>query len=1027
MDQANIVEKLESRFGTVLEVRPGVFKANEIFDGRNYAVRYFQLNADVFDIAGRLNEYQEELMAETYFDPEIPADLRWNHYLYLLTDVGSAGSSQELRSVKAQIEGDRAYSRKIILTESEFEEMLSEEQGEASPGFPLDVSNQWVRNLDECGLSFILDDQISVPKSVRLIKEGHQQKFVPSPDFAELSRSESAADSSFLDTLEIEYFRSHPSEKKFDFGAVNLIFGANGVGKTSLLEAIEYLYCGDNKRSGEAQEGIAVRGRFLESDDLMVTSSSTKPAILRARNAHWYSKIDVRKSTLTESFGKFNFLDTDAAVHLSTANDSDERLKNDITRLLLGTEVEKLSNKLSRVGEKIKEEIRFSGKSLEVDHEQLKTVKERFESELNSPKKSDGIFSDLCQVLKKCGWLDLPKTKTLSVDLRGALRSASLAAREIETRSSEEVKLKPGLVSEMIVEHELNLKEAENLSKQIKKLLFDENDVRRQEENLKLGVSRIKRLTDYLKTGYIKIRSEKSVLSNKIEYMRKKLSLVDAKFIELPEGFNLDTELDGAYQSSLDKIDEFRDRVASLAGEVRRIESTMESVTVLKQRLLSAASELISNTLDPEHCPLCRTRFEAGELEKRMEKKLNNVEEQVLLDVQNRLDNASQSLAKEEHLSSVLSKIKNFVEPQLHLTTRQAFKALEDTVLALERAEMDLSGIEEDLKYLEEKGLSESDLHKLLFESDLEALPNHTELVSMHSSLENSLEQNFARQAKLKTDLSVAREKISKLTDMPTDTEENSQDSKIQHLRDRVSSLSLLHSSMIALDSVLDNFRSIGKASLKQQLEQAKDLAEHLELAVKSEHHSDQTVRQLKDEISTLEARIETEEKARRSLIDTESLIEDMVSQVKEGTLSDQVLRSNAADISTIFSTIHSPNEFKLDVSSRGSLNLIRAESNNQVSLMQMSTGQRAAYALSLFLSMNKSLVAGPPVILMDDPIAHVDDLNILSFLDHLRDIAISGSRQIFLATADAKLAGLFRQKFRFMGETAFREFKLSR
>ena len=92
-----------------------------------------------------------------------------------------------------------------------------------------------------------------------------------------------------------------------------------------------------------------------------------------------------------------------------------------------------------------------------------------------------------------------------------------------------------------------------------------------------------------------------------------------------------------------------------------------------------------------------------------------------------------------------------------------------------------------------------------------------------------------------------------------------------------------------------------------------------------------------------------------------------------------------------------------------------------------MSTGQRAAYALSLFLSMNKSLVAGPPVILMDDPIAHIDDLNILSFLDHLRDIAINGSRQIFLATADAKLAGLFRQKFRFMGEDGFREFKLAR
>tara|TARA_R110001583_G_scaffold24480_12_gene89325 strand:- start:1651 stop:4734 length:3084 start_codon:yes stop_codon:yes gene_type:complete len=1027
MDQASIVDRLESRFGSVEEVRPGVLQANEMFEGRKYAVRYFQLHADVFDIAKRLNQYQEDLMGETYFAPEVPGDLRWNHYLYLLIDVDSVDSSKELRSAKAQIEGDRAYSRKMVLTENEFEKMLSEEPVEVSSGLPLDVSNQWVRNLDERGLSFILDDQISAPQSARLIKEGHEEKFVPSSDLAELSEPESAAGRRFLDTLEIESFRSHPSEKTFKFGAVNLIFGANGVGKTSLLEAIEYLYCGENKRNGEVQKGITVRGKFIGSDEPVVTSSSTKAATLRARNAHWYSKIDVRKSTLMESFGKFNFLDTDAAVHLSTANDSDDRLKNDIARLLLGTEVEKLSNKLSRVGEKLKEEIRYSDKTLDLDHKQLETVKARLESESNAPQISDGIFSDLCQILKNCRWLAIPKSKSSSADLREALRSASLAAKEIETMPSEEVNLEPGLISEMIVEHELNLEEAENLSKQIKKFMFDENDARRQEENLRAGVSRIKSLTEYARSGYTKKRSDKSALRDRLENMREKLSLVDFEFAGLPEELDLEIELPKAYQSSLEKVDELRGRVTSLSGEVRTIESTMESVTVLKQRLLSAASELISSTRDPEHCPLCRTRFEAEELEKRMGSKLNSVEEKVLLDAHNRLNNASKSLAKEEHLSSMLKKLMKFVEPQLHLTTRQAVKVLEETASALGQAEKDLSRLEEDLKYLEEKGLSESDLHKLLFESELEALPNLENLTSMLGSLEDSLEKNFAYQEKIRTDLSAAREKISKLTDMPTDSEEDLQNLKIRHLRERVSSLNLLHSSVIALDSVLDDFRSIEKASLNQKLEQAKGLAERLELAVKSELHSDQTVRKLKDEISTLDSRLKIEESARSRLIETESLIEDMVSQVKEGTLSDQVLRSNAADIGNIFSTIHAPNEFKVDVSSGGSLNLTRVGSNNHVSLMQMSTGQRAAYALSLFLSMNKSLLAGPPVILMDDPIAHVDDLNMLSFLDHLRDIAISGSRQIFLATADAKLAGLFRQKFRFLGESAFREFKLSR
>ena len=65
--------------------------------------------------------------------------------------------------------------------------------------------------------------------------------------------------------------------------------------------------------------------------------------------------------------------------------------------------------------------------------------------------------------------------------------------------------------------------------------------------------------------------------------------------------------------------------------------------------------------------------------------------------------------------------------------------------------------------------------------------------------------------------------------------------------------------------------------------------------------------------------------------------------------------------------------------------------------------------------------------MLLDDPIAHIDDLNILSFLDYLRYIVVRGSRQIFFATADEKLTGLFRQKFQFMGQEKYREIELSR
>jgi len=77
----------------------------------------------------------------------------------------------------------------------------------------------------------------------------------------------------------------------------------------------------------------------------------------------------------------------------------------------------------------------------------------------------------------------------------------------------------------------------------------------------------------------------------------------------------------------------------------------------------------------------------------------------------------------------------------------------------------------------------------------------------------------------------------------------------------------------------------------------------------------------------------------------------------------------------------------------------------SEASLSEISSGQRAAFALSIFLAQNAQLTLAPPVILMNDPIAHVDDLNSLSFLDYLREIALTNQRQIFFATADDKLA----------------------
>jgi DNA repair exonuclease SbcCD ATPase subunit len=139
----------------------------------------------------------------------------------------------------------------------------------------------------------------------------------------------------------------------------------------------------------------------------------------------------------------------------------------------------------------------------------------------------------------------------------------------------------------------------------------------------------------------------------------------------------------------------------------------------------------------------------------------------------------------------------------------------------------------------------------------------------------------------------------------------------------------------------------------------------------------------------------------------------------------DSALQQNRVAVESIFSRIHSPAEFR----GLGSTwtKLVRKTDDIEAKLTEISAGQRAAFALSVFLAQNAQLTVAPPVILIDDPIAHVDDLNSLSFLDYLRELALTGRRQIYFATANDKLATLFERKFDFLGEERFRRFDLRR
>ena len=251
-------------------------------------------------------------------------------------------------------------------------------------------------------LAFVIDDSLQVPAVVRKIELGKPTGLSTLPSTPQLTDAELDAASYFLTSLEVQGFRPHPSQHKFTFGDVNLIAGGNGTGKTSLLEAIEFLFCGLNKRGGRILSRTAISGRIGPSH-LLSTQSTIAKNRLRARHLAWYSKAELRKVTLHDSFSKFNFLDTDAAVRLSVETSSDQ-IGKDLAQLLLGTEAVKTVDRFRRVLREISSTKKVTSKEAATQELLSREAKRRADELRQAPQQSDQLFQKLRDTLARLGW-----------------------------------------------------------------------------------------------------------------------------------------------------------------------------------------------------------------------------------------------------------------------------------------------------------------------------------------------------------------------------------------------------------------------------------------------------------------------------------------------------------------------------------------------------------------------------------------------------------------------------------------------
>lgn len=1014
---------LRGRYPDLEDVGSGVFRGVDRFGAREYAIRYFDLNDRLATTAASLKHYQEEVLSQMYFSNQVATDLRWSHYLYFVTSEEEA-SRGEFSRLKATVEADREYARKQVIREGDIPTLLAKGNPAAPTGtMPVDLATTWSQTLEQHGLGFILDDDISVPDAVRRIVAGSKDKAARPISPMLLLPTEKAAAGHFLKRLTIKGFRPQPEQKDHPLGRVNLIVGSNGVGKTSLLEAIEFAYCGRNRRSSVLLDPTSVTLELAGATEML--SSTTDAVRLRARHSNWYAKTELKKVSIHDSFGKFNFLDTDAAVNLSVSASSDQ-IGADVTRLVLGAAAESLADRLRRVVEQVRDELKGLRRDNET-HLQLKAAAStRVDAIQNAPKLSDSLFLELLTAVKRLGWLQPPEDKAGIAALREMLQEAVSATELLRHSSVDVLHSDPQSALQLLANLNEEAGKASALDDRAKAARLEQSKAQRVTQTAADRMAAVEALLPYARTDFAQLAKQVRERHDSFRARAARLAPVVSDVGANVAEHLLDQSVEAALSSVRSRAQELQRQSTAARGSLQSLERTQSNLTVLMQRLRATAQDILQRVPNPDHCPICHTEFESGQLLIRMTSEVdsNTLAQATLL--QTEIARGDEELVALHLAQSALEPIRAFLgDGARSMAVREALAQIDQEKSLLERERASLATAQSQILQLQADGLSAEDLSDRLLAAGLAELPSHDDLQLKQAEHKEALsisQEAFKNALQESVDIERECEALAERLSikLPDDA-----DALAKAVRKQVSNVEAALHARQALTSMIAIGSNTTGDEITIDLSTTQQLVARIATAIAQEGSNDAALDKETTEVTDLAAKIEAFNTRIARLVEAEGVLNALTQQSSGGELTNQILSENAKEIAQTFASIHMPNEFELKADG-GALTIVRRKTGGKVELDQMSTGQRAAFALSLFLAMNGRLRSGPPVLLFDDPVAHVDDINVLSFLDHLRHLAINGSRQIFFATADTKLAGLFRHKFRFLGEE-FKELSLSR
>jgi exonuclease SbcC len=1037
MNVEGIRNRIGAKFKNVQEVAGGVLRSERRQGENALAVYLFDLNNRVAESAVHLDSYLDDVLGHSYFDEAAPADLRWNHYLYMVADSQSA-TGDVFEAAKRKIESNKSYARKFVVSEEDLERALARIDSIAEVhgvGPATDIVQTWSVKLVAAGLENVLDPDCPIAEVVRAAASRPVKATIRSRRESGTGMSELLA-SAPLASIDLSAFREYPSRKQFSsLGRANLIVGVNGTGKTSLLEGIEYLYCGANRRSN-SDGSKRVQGR-LSSGAGVETRSSQELSDFKTRQRSWYGSDDVtRRNLLPYQFGRFNFLNTDAAAELTLADREKgppgfSGNSESLAALLSGDEATLLWRRIQAVNRAVGEEKRrleADRHAKEADRREAEAERKTLES---APQKSDALFAVLAQDLEIIGWIEKYRDKN---EFAGELvtRLAELASR---LGVLHQVTWAPQQVSPAWLAAQVDSLRQSGavLRTHVQKVTSAQQAVVRltsEKAELDRRLTALESISPRASAQLVaRVQELSSIERDLTEATRAMSAALSRQGLEIDPAL-INTALSSALVSS-------RAQLRDAQGQAAQHRRTLMSLRTSQSSLQSLASELrqlvhtaFAHGHSENHCPVCGSHFEQGKLKARIDALALGAGQPDLAEAERAASSAERRAEALSDNVSWLEGVQKFcaavsIDPEF-ITVSAARDAVDGHVRAyqelLARRDMASQAVDE----FRRNGLTVERLRGLCEDltsqtaTTAEQMDVAAATTRVRSAAATVTEERDKVSAQLAASFALCEEALSSVGIETSGTLQQ----PYEELRARLDTVEAALEackwarSVVSLTTTTDlqHLFTVARSAVMS----ATELAATLDTEARS---SDRMVK--------VQSRLRRLDTSLSSLHDSISRLQTVVSALTEIVERYSLESATHAAVAAthtvadeIFARIHSPAEYK--IATQGDLPLVRRDDGRAKELSAVSTGQRAAYALSMFLAMNAQVRNAPPALMMDDPISHIDDLNALSFLDYLRNLVLRSQRQVFFATADDKVAGLFAHKFSFLGD-GFRTIELTR